>query len=103
MKENTLDKDLFVKKWAKKANFTQGDIVLILDSLIETLEDCVKEGNSVKVKGLGILNIGKIRARKGYDAVRGKATEFPEAVRVNFRLSDNIRFAYKNSKGGTED
>ena len=87
---------------SKKSRFTKGDIKIILDSLIETLEELVvNEGDEfddgetsktlLKVRGLGEIRSVLLPERKGKD---GRI--LPPTPKVIFRLSENIRFAGKN-------
>ena len=99
MKKYDIDKDLLVKMLANKASFTQGDSRVFLDALIEIFEECVRTGKTMKVNGFGELASTQIRSESGRGIKTFLVSEdrkYPSAKRVNFKLSNNIRFAYKN-------
>jgi nucleoid DNA-binding protein len=94
--EKMLDKEEFIRKVAKKASFTQNDVGIILDTIIEVFEESARDGIIIKIKNVWKLTVTKVKKGMGYNAVEGKAQEFPETTRVNFKLASNIRMADKD-------
>lgn len=77
----------FVKLVAKRANFTQGDIEIILDTITKIFEEATLEGVEIRVRKFGRLYHQTLPERKG-----GLSGEIlPPAKRTAFRLADNIR------------
>jgi hypothetical protein len=94
---------------AKKSRFIKGDVKIILDALIETLEEVVstesnnfKDGSSeallLKARGLGNIYSKKLPERKG-----NKGQMLPETTKIICRLAENIRFAGRNVKPEEEE
>lgn len=83
----------FIKRLAKRARYTEKDIKIIMDTFIEMLEEISEKGESVTLHGLGKLYTQKIPPRKSSE---GK--DLPEANRVVFKLSENIRYAHKRKQ-----
>jgi nucleoid DNA-binding protein len=77
----------FVKVVAKRANFTQGDVEIILDTITKIFEEATLEGVEIRVRKFGRLYHQTLPERKG--GLNGKI--LPPARRTAFRLADNIR------------
>ena len=94
--KKSLDKDEFIKEIARKASFTQRDVGIILDTIVEFFEESVRNNVTIKIKNFGRLSTTTVKKRVGYNAVKGESQEFPETTRVNFKLASNIRTANKD-------
>ena len=79
---------------AERRRFAKKDVKEILDELVNVLEEHAVSGESITIHGLGTLKNTVIKERKGND---GKM--LPTAIRTNFKLADNIRYANKRFKG----
>lgn len=95
-KRNYIDTDEVIDYIAKKKRFAKKDVKEILDGLIELYEDCAASGTIIKIRSFGKLHYIKIPPRKisGYTDKFGRYHEprdLPEAIKVNFKLSENIR------------
>ena len=67
----------------------QGDEVL--DCLVETVVKEVKRGNSVKVPGLGIFRLRKMKARMGRNPQTGEAIKIPARKKVGFSVAKTFK------------
>ncbi len=67
----------------------QGDEVL--DCLVETVVKEVKKGNSVKVPGLGIFRLRKMKARMGRNPQTGEAIKIPARKKVGFSVAKTFK------------
>ena len=85
--ENTLSMDDVVTLISNKKRYSKGDVKEILEGLIWLMEESVKKGKVLKIRGLGKLYSQDIKV-KGING--GKITS---AKRHIFRLAKNIRFA----------
>jgi nucleoid DNA-binding protein len=93
---NKLDKKSFIRALAKKCDYTIADTRVFVDNLISLFGDCIVDGTELDIRGFGKLYIQIIPERKGYKPITGKpgegqAMNYPEAKRVIFRLSGNLR------------
>lgn len=96
-----IDKDLFIKMLAQRCNFTVADTRYFVDNLIALFGDCIANGGEINVRGFGKLYTQIIPERKGYKPVtrkpgEGEFADYPEAKRVIFRLSKDLRALAKN-------
>lgn len=81
---------------AKSRRFTKEDVKIIIEALIEYMEICAENQETLKVRGFGVLSYVQIPARNisGYMDKQGVFHEpksLPPAIKVNFRLAENIR------------
>lgn len=67
----------------------QGDAVL--DALVETVVKEVKRGNSVKIPGLGIFRLRKMKARMGRNPQTGEAIKIPARKKVGFSVAKTFK------------
>lgn len=86
-------KDAFISEVARRARFTKKDIRLILNIIVEILTEAARNNRNVVVRGLGELYTQTLPERKS-SKLFGE-TRLREAKRVAFRLSRNIRDAWK--------
>lgn len=101
LKKNTLKKENVIEKIAKEARFSKKDVRLILDTFILVLEDAVEQQIEVKIRGLGTLSYVPIKEHFGFDAKNRKKIFIKGFSKVNFKLSDNIKNANRESKETT--
>jgi nucleoid DNA-binding protein len=97
-----LDKKEFTRALAEKCNYTLGDTKVFVDNLISLFGECILNDTEIDVRGFGKLYIQTIPERKGFKPItrkpgEGQSMNYPEAKRVIFRLSSNLRDLAKNS------
>jgi len=86
-----MDKGTFVRVLAKKANFNISDIYDVINAMIEVFEDAAIDGVEIDIYGLGKLYTQTIPPRMGSKLVSPSGEMLPEAKRIVFKLSENIR------------
>lgn len=69
---------------ARKANTTKRVSELFLKELVATSTQALAEGDSVKIKGLGILKLTKVSARKSVDVNTGEEIKIPGHHKLSF-------------------
>ncbi len=67
----------------------QGD--QILDCLVETVVKSVKKGESVKIPGLGIFRLRKMKARMGRNPQTGEPIKIPARKKVGFSVAKTFK------------
>jgi len=67
----------------------QGD--QILDFLVETVVKSVKKGESVKIPGLGIFRLRKMKARVGRNPQTGEPIKIPARKKVGFSVAKTFK------------
>lgn len=96
-----IDKDGAISIISKNLGIAKMDVEDVVNEFIKLFRDAVinreppdEKGIStpLKINGFGKLTVKTIAARRGYDAIRKKEADFPEAIRVNFKLAKPIRY-----------
>ena len=67
----------------------QGDE--ILDCLVEIVQKSVKKGESVKIPGLGIFRLRKMKARMGRNPQTGEPIKIPARKKVGFSVAKTFK------------
>jgi DNA-binding protein HU-beta len=67
----------------------QGDE--ILDGLVDIVVKSVKKGESVKIPGLGIFRLRKMKARIGRNPQTGEAIKIPARKKVGFSVAKTFK------------
>jgi DNA-binding protein HU-beta len=67
----------------------QGD--QILDGLVDIVVKSVKKGESVKIPGLGIFRLRKMKARIGRNPQTGEAIKIPARKKVGFSVAKTFK------------
>lgn len=75
----------------------QGD--QMLDFLVETVVKSVKKGESVKIPGLGIFRLRKMKARVGRNPQTGEPIKIPARKKVGFSVAKTFKETVLGSKG----
>ena len=63
----------------------------ILGSMIETVVRTVKRGESVKISGLGIFRLRKLKARIGRNPQTGEPIKIPARKKVGFSVAKTFK------------
>ncbi|MDR2870433.1 MAG: HU family DNA-binding protein [Deferribacteraceae bacterium] len=72
-----MNKQELVDKVSKKVGLTKKDTQSVVDTLIESIMDTLKKGNSVTLVGFGSFKVVKRAARKGRNPQSGKSIDIP--------------------------
>lgn len=62
-----------------------------LDTLIDTVVKTVKKGESVKIPGLGIFRLRKMKARMGRNPQTGEPIKIPARKKVGFSVAKTFK------------
>jgi DNA-binding protein HU-beta len=62
-----------------------------LNSLIDTVVKTVKKGESVKIPGLGIFRLRKMKARMGRNPQTGEPIKIPARKKVGFSVAKTFK------------
>ncbi len=94
--EDITTKDMFIREFAKRTNFTLEDTRYILDVIIGIFEDAMRERLEIKISGFLHLTHSLIKPRMGNRPIKGKVghtekIELKESTRSNIKISQNLR------------
>jgi nucleoid DNA-binding protein len=81
------NKDWLIREVASKADFTIGDVTIIIDKTIEIIKDIIAEKSELFISGLFTLSVGKIKAHDGVDPKTKLPRHVEESLRIKFKPS----------------
>jgi len=86
-----MTKSELLEKLAASADITKKQADQVLIALVETAGKTIKKGESVKIPGLGILRLRKMKARMGRNPQTGEAIKIPARKKVGFTVSKSFK------------
>ena len=72
---------------AQRTGLEKKDVKVFLDSLLGVIEDEIKKGGEVPLKGLGKFKVQHRKARVGRNPITGAELQIPAKTVVKFRVS----------------
>ena len=86
-----MTKSEFLEKLATSADITKKQADQVLTTLVEVSVKSVKKGEPVKIPGLGILRLRKMKARMGRNPQTGEPIKIPARKKVGFTVSKSFK------------
>ena len=86
-----MTKAQLVAKLAEEGGVSRKQADDLLTGLIETVIKTVKKGESVKIPGLGIFRLRKMKARMGRNPQTGEAIKIPARKKVGFSVAKTFK------------
>lgn len=90
-----MNKKMMIKAIAEKTGFTQKDVTVVVDAMIEAVTETVAAGEDVKISGLGKFSVTERAARSGRNPQTGEAIEIPATKALKFKASSTLKAAVK--------
>lgn len=82
----------FIKTVAEKANFTQGDVRLVLDAVEEVVGDIIRDSDNVKLfEGLYVEGV-RVADRETTNYFTGEPLHVPEHIIPRARFTNNFKY-----------
>jgi len=63
----------------------------LVDALVDTIVKSVKKGEAVKIPGLGIFRLRRMKARMGRNPQTGEAIKIPARKKVGFSVAKTFK------------
>jgi len=82
-----MTKSQLVSKLADSGEMSRKQVDELLNALVDTIVKNVKKGESVKIPGLGIFRLRKMKARMGRNPQTGEAIKIPARKKVGFSVA----------------
>jgi DNA-binding protein HU-beta len=82
-----MTKSQLVAKLAEAGGVSRRQADDVLVGLIDTVVKSVKKGENVKIPGLGIFRLRKMKARMGRNPQTGEAIKIPARKKVGFSVA----------------
>jgi DNA-binding protein HU-beta len=86
-----MTKSQLVSKLADSGELSRKQIDELLTTIVETIVKSVKKGESVKIPGLGIFRLRKMKARMGRNPQTGEAIKIPARKKVGFSVAKTFK------------
>jgi DNA-binding protein HU-beta len=86
-----MTKAQLVAKLAEGTGASRKQVDDILGSMIDTVVKTVKKGESVKIPGLGIFRLRKMKARMGRNPQTGEPIKIPARKKVGFSVAKTFK------------
>ena len=86
-----MTKSQLVTRLAEEGAVSRKQIDGLLTSLTDTVVKTVKKGESVKIPGLGIFRLRKMKARMGRNPQTGEAIKIPARKKVGFSVAKTFK------------
>ena len=75
--------------------YTSQDVGVVVDAVLAVIEDCVKRGEDLTIRGFGNLGVHKRGARRTYHPVTGEETIVKARYVPKFTFGETLRRAAK--------
>lgn len=95
-KQITLGKADFIKRLAKTVDCSQASSEAIYELFLSTLRTALKEGNNVRLNGIGTLKVVPYEARFYTTPITGEPIAKPAGLRLSFRVASPMKEALNN-------
>ena len=89
------DCEFHVRRVDKSVNYTQDDVVAIMDAFVTTAEDILRIGGKMELRGFGVLEPHYRAARKTKDPYYGKECEVEARYVPKFTPGKSLKLAVK--------
>ena len=86
-----MTKSQLVAKLADTGDLSRKQIDELLNALVDTIVKSVKKAESVKIPGLGIFRLRKMKARMGRNPQTGEAIKIPARKKVGFSVAKTFK------------
>ena len=86
-----MTKAQLVTKLAETSGVSRKQSDDYLNALVDTVVKSVKKGENVKIPGLGIFRLRKMKARMGRNPQTGEAIKIPARKKVGFSVAKTFK------------
>jgi DNA-binding protein HU-beta len=86
-----MTKSQLVSKLADGGDISRKQVDELMNGLVDTIVKSVKKGESVKIPGLGIFRLRKMKARMGRNPQTGEAIKIPARKKVGFSVAKTFK------------
>jgi DNA-binding protein HU-beta len=86
-----MTKAQLVSKLADSGGMGRKQVDELLNSLVDTIVKSVKKGENVKIPGLGIFRLRKMKARMVRNPQTGEAIKIPARKKVGFSVAKTFK------------
>lgn len=97
MATTLIHKSDIVDQIAQELNYPKVKVSEIVDTVFTTIENNLKGGKEVSIKGFGKWSLLERAAKKGHVAPNGKVVDIPAFKQVRFKAGRTLKAEVKNA------
>lgn len=86
-----MTKAQLVSKLADETDIPKKQVDQLLDAVVTTVIKTVKTGDSLKIPGLGVFRLRKMKARMGRNPQTGEPIKIPARKKVGFTVAKSFK------------
>lgn len=86
-----MTKAQLVSKLAEETDIPKKQVDQLLDAVVTTVIKTVKKGDSLKIPGLGVFRLRKMKARMGRNPQTGEPIKIPARKKVGFTVAKSFK------------
>jgi DNA-binding protein HU-beta len=86
-----MTKAQLVSKLADETDIPKKQVDQLLEAIVSTVIKTVKKGENLKIPGLGIFRLRKMKARMGRNPQTGEAIKIPARKKVGFTVAKTFK------------
>ena len=98
-----MNKKELIKSVADKSAISQKDVTAVLDALIETISDTLKNKDSIALVGFGTFETVERAARVGRNPKTGAEIQIPAAISPKFKAGKTLKDTVASGISNTKD
>lgn len=86
VKENeSMNKSELIYQVKQKVNMPKKDVALVIDTMLNTITDTLKKGETIQIMGFGSFEVRSLSARKGRNPKTGETIQIKARKRAAFK------------------
>ena len=98
-----MNKKELIKSVADKSAISQKDVTAVLDALIETISDTLKNKDSIALVGFGTFETVERAARVGRNPKTGAEIQIPASISPKFKAGKTLKDTIASGSSNTKD
>ena len=86
-----MNKTEFIAAVAAKADITKKDSAVLVNAVLDTIVDTLKNGDDVAITGFGKFSVAEVAERNGHNPSTGEAIVIPAHKAPKFKFASNVK------------
>ena len=90
-----INKDSLIEKISVKTDLSKKDIEMVIDTMVDTITEDLRQGNKVTLTGFGAFRVSKRAAREGINPQTKEKITIPAMTLPKFTAGKALKEAVK--------
>ncbi len=90
-----VNKDALVEAIATKTDMNKKDVEMVIDTMVDTITEQLRQGNKVTLTGFGAFRVSKREAREGINPQTKQKIQIPAMTLPKFTAGKALKEAVK--------